>query len=101
MAAVTISLATVQPARDMGATTRRYFPTYTGPTLYAAGGDTGLATALGVGKIVTVLGTISNGTAALVPWFNQATGNLMWFTPTAEAAGDLHLYTGVLEVIAQ
>ena len=101
MAAVTLTLANAP--RDLGATTRRYFPTYTGATLYAAGGDTGLAEAIGIGKIFVVLGAISNGTNLLIPFYDQATGKLMWFDNStgAEASGNLSGYSGALEVIGQ
>lgn len=103
MAAVTIDLAAVQPSRDIGSTTRKYHPTYTGPSLYVAGGDTGLAAALGVKQIVIVLGTITNGTTVLIPCYIQSTSKVQWFIATTglEASGDLSAYSGVLLVVAQ
>lgn len=102
MAAVNLTLANDFP-RDIAATSRRYFPTYTGSAAYAAGGDTGLADALGIGKIFVVLGTISDGVDVLIPYYDQATGKLMWFNDGTgnEAAGDLSAFSGVLEVIGQ
>ena len=106
MAAVNISLSSsVQPSRDIGATTRRYMPAYTGATSYATGGDTGLLAALGVGQIVTVLGTLSNGTALIMVKYVHSTEKLLMFSLATGAevanAVDLSTYTGVLEVIAR
>lgn len=106
MAAVNINLgSSVQPSRDMGHTTRRYMPTYTGPASYATGGDTGLLAALGVKTIVTVLGTLSNGTAVLFVKYVHSTEKLLIFSLATGAevanAADISTYTGVLEIIAQ
>lgn len=106
MAAVNINLgSSVQPSRDIGATTRRYMPAYTGPVSYATGGDTGLLAALGVGQIVTVLGTLSNGSALLMVKYVHATEKLLIFSLATGAevanAADISTYSGVLEVIAR
>lgn len=100
MAAVNIDLSTAP--RDLASTTRRYHVQYTGATLYVAGGDTGLADALGVGQVFEVLGTISNGTNVLIPFYDRTTGKLQWFDngTGAEAAGNLSAYVGTLEVVA-
>ena len=103
MAAVNISLANAP--RDVGATTRRFFPAYTGPASYATGGDTGLAAALGIGKIFAVLGlTISNGTLTYIGWYSTTTGNLLWFDMAGAQvanATDLSTFVGQFEVIGQ
>jgi len=72
---------------------------YTGPAAYAAGGDAVNApTELGMGEVYAAVGSISNGTAVLVLWFDYTNQKLMWFVPNtgAEAAGDLSTYVGTL-----
>lgn len=86
---------------DLANTTRRAYPTFTGPASYTSGGEEGLAAVCRMGRVYTVLGVISNGTAIRVPYWNNATEKLMWFVPNtgAEASGDLSGYVGTLEVI--
>lgn len=92
--------------RDAASTTRRYFPSYTGPAAYATGGDTGMLAALGVGKIFCINALIiTNGTVVLVGVYLPATDAIQWFVAStgAEVANgvDLSGYTGQFEVCAQ
>ena len=101
---MTLDLNNVGQSRDLGATTRRYFPQYTGP-IYATGGEAGLAAALGIGKIFAVLGlTISNGTNVLHGWWDATNEKIVWFAAAGTEVTDttdLTDYVGQIEVIGQ
>ncbi len=101
--APTLDLNDLGQPRDVASTTRRFFPKYTGPTLYVAGGDGPLTTALGIGKIFAVLGlTLSNGTVILLGYYDATADKIKWFDMAgAEASGDLSTYSGHIEVIGQ
>src|SRR5262245_43250531 len=88
---------------DVSATARRAFPTYTGPTSYAAGGESGLAEACRLGFLYAVVGAIiSNGTTVLFGYYNHATEKLQWFDAAGvEASGNLSAYSGTFEVIGR
>ena len=86
-------------------TVRRQIVTYTGPALYATGGDPYTAGEARIGKLFAILGgIISNGTACLVVWWNPTTSKLMVFDMAgAEVAASTVLsgYTGRLEFVGQ
>lgn len=90
---------------DNASTTKRYFPLYTGPASYVTGGDVGVTTAVGLGKIFAVLGLIaSNGTTVIVGRYIPTTDALQWFDMAGAEiapATDLSGYTATLEVIGQ
>lgn len=71
---------------------------YTGPSSYAAGGDAIDKIQTGMGEVYSVLGTISNGSAVRIGWFDYPNQKVMWFVPNtgAEATGDLSGYSGTL-----
>jgi hypothetical protein len=100
---MTVNL-TVAPA-DLGATSRRQVAAYAGPASYVTGGDPMVPADVRMGKLFAVLGTISNGTAVLIPWWNTTTGTLLFFVPNtgAQVANgvDLSTYVGNLEFIGQ
>lgn len=103
MAAVTINGA--GSPHDQSATCRRKTVVYTGPASYATGGDTGLADALGWGKIFALLGgIISNGTLTYLLYWNASTSAVMIFDMAgAEVANatDLSTFSGSVEVVGQ
>ncbi len=102
--AVTITTTALAP-KDLSSTRRRQCLLYTGPTSYAAGGDTGLAAALGWGTVSALLGSvISNGTLTYLVWLNPATGNLMIFDMAGaqvSALTNLSTFTGRFEAVGQ
>lgn len=72
---------------------------YTGPALYVAGGDPISGPVdLGCGEIYGCYGSISNGSAVLIPWWDYTNQKVKFFVPNtgAEAAGNLSAYTGTL-----
>ena len=71
---------------------------YAGPSAYVAGGDPISGSDLGCGEIFGVYGTISNGSAVRIPWWDYTNQKLMFFVPDtgAEAAGDLSAFNGTL-----
>lgn len=101
--AFTIDL-TVAPA-DVSGTCRRQVATYTGPALYATGGDPVTPATVRMGKLFAVLGGIaSNGTLTYLLYYNVSTGKLMWFDMAgAEVAASTVLtgFTARLEFIGQ
>ena len=103
MAAVTLD-KTIAP-NDQLAIARFHVFTYTGPTSYATGGDTGLAEALGWGIVFAVFGgIISNGTASLLVYFVPATGALMVFDMAGAeitALTNLSTYSGRLAAVGR
>lgn len=97
---------------DIGHTTRRLFPLYTGPASYVAGGDPGLLAALGIGKLFAVdLLALTNGTKLYLGVYTfagvgaQTADAIQVFDPTtgAEVAPGTNLstYTAQFEVIGQ
>ena len=72
---------------------------YTGPNPYVAGGDAVNASSeLGMGEVYMAVGSISNGTALLLLFFDYTNQKLKWFVPNtgAEASGDLSAYVGTI-----
>lgn len=72
---------------------------YTGPSAYPAGGDAYTAGSdLPMGEVYGVYGTISNGSAVRIPFWDYTNQKLLFFVPNtgAEAAGDLSAYSGTL-----
>lgn len=74
---------------------------YTGPASYATGGDpVNASDELGMGEVFGVYGTISDGSAVRVPFFDYANQKILWFVPDtgAEVAGavDLSTFSGTL-----
>lgn len=71
---------------------------YTGPAAYVAGGDATPVADLGLSQIYGVYGTITNGTAVLVPIWDFTNQKLKFIVPNtgAEAAGNLATYVGTL-----
>lgn len=67
---------------------------------YATGGEPVDAEELGLGTIFGVYGTISNGSAVLIPWFDYANQKILFFVPNTGAevadALDLSGYSGTL-----
>jgi len=92
----------IAPA-DISSTYRRQVATYTGPTLYVAGGDPISADDVRMGILFTVLGTITNGTNVLVIAWDALNNALMLFDNStgAEFAGDASGYLGNLEFIGR
>jgi hypothetical protein len=91
----------VAPA-DLGATVRRQVVTYTGPVLYATGGDAVTPNDVRMGKIFAVLGlTITNGTLTYIGWFDAENLKIMWFDMAGAQVGavDLSTFTGRLEFV--
>ena len=94
---------------DVGHTTKRFFPLYTGPASYVTGGDPGLLAAIGLGKIFAVLGILLTtglaGSALYVGVYNPATDSIVIFNPTTglevAAATNLSTFTSTCEVIGQ
>ena len=95
---------TIAPA-DLSSTCRRQVATLTGPNPYATGGDALTPNDVRMGKLFAILGGVmTNGTAALLVWYNVSTAKLMWFDMAgAEVANgtDLSGYTGRVEFIGQ
>ena len=72
---------------------------YTGPAAYPAGGDAYVAgTDLPMGEVFGVYGTISNGSAVRIAYWDYPNQKLEFFVPNtgAEASGDLSAYSGTL-----
>lgn len=67
---------------------------------YVTGGESIDAAGLGMGTVFGVYGTISNGSAVLVGWFDFTNQQLKWFVPNtgSEVANGLDLtgYNGTL-----
>jgi len=93
---------------DVGHTTKRLFPLYTGPASYVTGGDPGLLAALGLGKLFVVgngaIG-LTNGTTLYIGVYNFTTDAIQWFDPSTKAevpaATNLSAYTAQFEAIGQ
>lgn len=102
MAAVTIATTTLAP-KDLSSTRRRQCLQYTGPALYATGGDTGLADALGWSKVTALCGgVISDGTLTYLLWLNPSTGNVLIFDMAGAQVTngtDLSTFTGYVEAV--
>lgn len=98
------SSSAIEPFHDKSAGFQRRIFRYTGPSSYAAGGESlDPMTAFGLGRVAAVLGVISNGSAVRVLWWDKANSKLKAFVPNtgAEASGDLSGYSGTLEAIGQ
>jgi len=100
---------TVAPGQ-VESTCRRQVATLSGPTVaqggYLTGGITVDPTEVRMGKIFAILGgVLSNGTAMLLPWYDVATGKLLYFVPNTGAevanATDLTAYSGRVEFVGQ
>lgn len=74
---------------------------YSGPLSYATGGDpVNAGSELGMGEVYGVYGTISNGSAVRIPFFDYANQKILWFIPNTgaevAAAVDLSGFSGTL-----
>lgn len=99
---MTVDLS-VAPAQ-VESTCRRQVCTYTGPTLYVAGGDALTPADFRMGKVFAVLGGyITNGSAVLLVTFVASTSKLYLTTVSSgsEFSGDASGYSGQLEVVGQ
>lgn len=104
---------TAIPFHDKSADRLRKTFRFTGPTSYPTGGVTLSPADLGMSKIHVVLTTIvSDGTLVAIPWYNPATGKVMYFRAQTTAADtqnlvevtattNLSTYSGSAEVIGQ
>lgn len=105
MAAINIGVTSPLAPRDQSAVCRRRCFLLTGPSSYATGGDTGLAAALGWGKLFALLGcTISNGTLTYIAWLSPSTGAVLYFDMAGAQvanATDLSTFTGRFEAVGQ
>ena len=94
---------TVAPA-DLSSTCRRQVATYTGPVLYATGGDAITPNDLRMGTVFAITGmTICNGTLTYIGWLDVANQKIMWFDMAGTEVGavDLSTFTGRFEFIGQ
>lgn len=97
------SSSAIHPVNDKSATRLRRIVRYTGPVSYATGGESLTPDHTGMGRLHAIHGTISNGSAIRVGWYDRAAGKLKWFVPNTGAevgnATDLSGYSGTLELI--
>ncbi len=95
---------TIAPA-DVSSTCRRQVATYTGPALYATGGDAITPNDVRMGKIFAILGGVaSNGTATLLLRYDVTNQKIQWFDMAgAEVSASTVLsgYTARVEFIGQ
>lgn len=86
-------------------TQRRQIVQYTGPVLYAAGGEAVDPKQVRMGKVFAILGAvITSGSAIRVGVYVPSTGKLQWFVPNTGAevgAVDLSTFSGRLEFVGQ
>lgn len=74
---------------------------YTGPASYTTGGESvNSAADLGMGEVFGVYGTIGDGSAIRIPFFDYTNQTIQWFIPNtgAEVANgvDLSTFSGTL-----
>jgi hypothetical protein len=78
---------------------------YTGPAVYATGGDSFPPEQLRLGMIASVHGLlISNGTNIYWGYYNATTKKILWYSATATEipnGTDLSTFTGRFEVIGK
>lgn len=91
--------------QDRSASYSRRIFQYTGPSLYATGGDSLTPESIGLGKIESLHGlVISNGSAILFGYYNRTTKKILWYSATSTEvtnATDLSGYTGNFEAIGK
>jgi len=77
--------------------------TYTGPTLYTAGGDLAdLTSDFGFSRVTTViLGLAWNGSAVRLLVWDATNKKIVWYVPNtgSEASGDLSTYVAQILVV--
>lgn len=95
---------TIAPGQ-VESTVRRQIAQVTGPASYATGGEALDPGDFRMGKVFVVLGCISDLTDIIQPFYNAATGKLLWF---ADSSGnevgngaDISTFAGPLEVVGQ
>jgi hypothetical protein len=100
----TISRDAVALFDKSGAKERRIIA-YTGPAVYATGGDSLTPESISLKVIEALVGLlISNGTNTAWGFYNQTTKKILWYTATATEvtnATDLSAYTGRFEAIGR